>query len=226
MLIVDPPILLDSMTMNEQSNCIIALGLRDEAISRLDLRLKLNLVFQSVGVKQEFITQYHYYIGTTGAVIAISAPSGHVVDHSGPTKIQVEVESTTGVQTGVEAKSQTAGVSLGKSKTSRAKFPTEELLLVPINLQNGVKWHIDNHRGDKAIRDFLLGNVYLQATFRWDNGEKRGTVEARPSDIRFFDDKKRLLLSLRTSILMLFRLYRQKKKLVNPDGILVTFKEQ
>jgi hypothetical protein len=106
----------------------------------------------------------------------------------------------------------------------KATFSCSEMILVPINKGEAIHWRLDSPRGDKAVRDFLMGNLYLFAECAWNGTPKQGRFGARPSDVRFFDDQRRPL-SKATSLLMLYQLWRRDLIPLFDNGFEFTFAE-
>ncbi len=240
-LIIEPPTILSLMRREERARCVMLLGLDAESPASDCLRLRLNVVFQPIAIRRGAIAPNDYYVATTGGSATLSAPIAEVVDYTGPSSVAVQHDVSAGREIGgyqklvPELKSKLAGAELEfkpgsveratkSSFSSGIKFASEEMVLVPISFGNAVKWQIDSHRGEKAVRDFLAGNVYLEATFRWKTATKTGSVHVRPSDISFFDGSRRRLSS-RASILMRFVLWRNGIDIAYRDGIEVTFTE-
>lgn len=240
-LIIEPPRLLASMSHEERARCVMLLGLDAESPASDSLRLQLNVVFQPIAIRRGLVSRTDYFVATTGGSVKLSAPDAEVVDHTGPNRIEVEHDVSVGRETtgslklvpelkgkigatDLEVKPGSVEHATKNTLASGIKFASEEMLLVPINLGDAVEWRIDSHRGEKAVRDFLAGNVYLEATFRWKSVTKRGSARVRPSDISFFDSSRRRL-SNRASILMRFVLWSHGIHIANCDGIEVTFVE-
>jgi hypothetical protein len=76
-------------------------------------------------------------------------------------------------------------------------------------------------RGEKAVRDFLFGNLKLWALCNWGAEPKKGHVTLRNMTF-FFDDESRRLSDIR-SIYAGFILYRHKSEVANRDGVGVKF---
>jgi hypothetical protein len=90
----------------------------------------------------------------------------------------------------------------------------------------GVEWEFVPSAG-QVIRDYLTGNLHLYVEAFWNGGAKAGTIELRPSDVRFFDSNRQIIGSkLYKAWLMLFLLTKGKKgKGVRSEPTIISFKE-
>jgi hypothetical protein len=241
-LIIEPPNkLLGTMPHEERERCVMLLGLEAESLASDSLRVQLNVVFQPIGIRRGLLAPSDYYIATTGGTVAVTAPDAELVNHTGPNRVAVQHDvsverETTGSRKLVpELKGKLGATDLGikpgsierarrNTQVSGIKFMSEEMLLASTNFGDAVEWRIDCHRGEKAVRDFLVGNLYLEATFRWRTVTKSGKLECQPSNILFFDNSRRQL-SQRASLLMWFVLWEKRIEPANRGGIEVTFVE-
>lgn len=229
------------MPYEERVRCVMLLDLDADAPAGDSLRLQLNVVFQPIVIRRGLLERSNYYVGTTGGTVVVRAPDADLVDHTGPSSIVVQHEVSSGREvTGARKLVPELGGKLGamdlevrpgsvelarkSTLTTGTSFVSEEMILAPINLRDAVEWRIDSHRGEKAVRDFLAGNLHLHATFRWKTDSKRGSIRACPSDIAFFDSSRKRL-SNRSSILMRYILWRKGIRIANCDGIELTFAE-
>jgi hypothetical protein len=234
--------LLTFMSPEQKTRSILLVDLKTQALAESSTRFDLTLIFRSVAVSRGIINLSDYYVGTTGASITLTAFNGDVVEYSGPSKLAVDYEVTLSkdssssskfspelklnvLSTALEARPGSTEAASKHGAASQMKFSAEEMPLVPLNLGDAVEWQIDSHRGDKLIRDFLLGTVELYAVFRWSSATKSGQLRAKPTDVRFYDDQRRLL-SPRASLLMWFALWKKGIKIENPAGVEVPFASQ
>jgi hypothetical protein len=243
LLIIEPPrLLLGSMPHEERVLCVMLLGLDAESPARDSLRLLLHVIFQPIVIRRRRLTTSDYYVATTGGTVAVRGLNAKVVEHTGPDLVAVQcdvsvvqeiagsrklVPELKGKLGATELEVKPGSVERGEKSTvaSGIKFASEEMLLAPTNLGDEVDWRIDSHRGEKAVRDFLVRNLDLEATFRWKTEIRSGTVRACPSDISFFDSSKRRL-SKKASILMRYVLWKKGVRIANVNGVEVRFVEQ
>ncbi len=241
-LTIKPPKVLGLMDPNERCRSVLLLGLNAKLLENDCLQLLLNLVFRPIGLRRGAITPSDYYVATTGAFVSLVAPQAGLLNYTTESRIVVEydvglerdIEHTHKLSPDLNTKVGSVDLAIKPgsvthratdTRSSRAKFASTEMLLVPVDLGDSIEWRIDSHRAEKAIRDFLTGNVHLEAKFRWRTAPKSGSAEARPTDISFFDNERRRL-SRRASILMRYILWRRNITIANPDGIRVNFAER
>jgi len=240
-LVIEPPMVLALMRLEERARCVMLLGLDAESSNSDSLRVRLNVVFQPIPVRRGPFAPNDYYVATTGGSARLSASNAELVEYTrgsslavqygvraerkveGHGKLAPELKGKVGAMD-LEFKPGSVEHATQSTLSSGVKFASEEMPLVPIYQGDAVEWRIDSHRGEKAVRDFLAGNVYLEATFRWKTVTKSGSAHVRPSDISFFDHSRRQLSSCK-SILMRFALWRKGIDIAHCNGIEVTFVE-
>jgi hypothetical protein len=240
-IIVEPPLVLALMSLEARSRSVMLFGLTAEKLAIDSWRVLVNVVFQPIRIRRGALAPVDYYVATTGGHIELSAPEAEVLDFTGPSGMKVDYELGAQRKAEIDRKLapeltskaggldlQLKGVTSEHSRqdvlSSGAKFSSTEMLLTATNCENAVTWQIDSHRGDKIIRDFLVGNVYLDAVFRWRGLTKKGIARVCPSEIAFFDGGRRRL-SKRASILMRFALWRKGIDVAYHNGITVEFIE-
>jgi hypothetical protein len=102
------------------------------------------------------------------------------------------------------------------------RFSASERVLSEAFFGNGVEWELILPER-QALRDYLLGNLFLYVETSWDVETKEGMIEVRPSDILFFDSERRVIADRMKAVAMRWALYKQGIKLKR-DGIIVNFK--
>lgn len=216
--------LLGSMPHDQQVRSIMLLDVDAESPAPDTLRLLLHVVFQPITIRRGLLTPSDYYVATTGGTVAVDAHNAELINHtvSNPFHDDVRVgrEKLALRRSGSEHRDEFSPTDL-KVK-HKDEFGPIDLEVKHTNLGDSVEWRIDGHRGAKAVRDFLILNLHLEATFRWKTAIKTGTVRARPSDISLFDNSKRRL-STRATILMRYVLWRKGIRVANANGIEVKF---
>jgi hypothetical protein len=221
-----PQKLVRHLTPTERNQNPVLLDVTTKRQARDSVAFQLNVIFQSIGISRGLAVKSRFYIGTTGAEITMTATDAEVLDYTKSSTISVEygrteqVEDTTGIRLGPELESKPVKLKVGTVDTkvketsgSSAKYSADEALLVATVLSDTIRWNIDTHRGQKVVRDFLIGNRFLSATFRWKNNSRVGSIKIRP-DIRFFGPDKRPL-SPQASLMMRFVLWQRKISLEN-----------
>jgi hypothetical protein len=105
-----------------------------------------------------------------------------------------------------------------------AEFSSEERYLETQLMGDTIKWAVALPHGEKVIRDFLMGNLYLFARCRWAKPPRAGRIVLRTIDFRFFDEHRKPL-SFAKSLLMHFALWRKGIRFENKDGFQTEFEE-
>ena len=238
---ISPPKLLPWLASEQRRRTVLLLDAETDLLGPDCLRIDLNIVFNPIAVRMGTVLKADYFVGSTGAEIFVEAVGGRVSSYSGALELNVDYTNATthvrksGVSLSPEVKSKSGSteesLKLGEiswgAKTERehkVSFSCSEMTLVPIDTGNAVRWRLDTPKGEKAVRDFLIGNLFLFAECTWKTPGKRGRFGARPSDIRFFDDQRRALGKV-SSYLMLYRLWRKGLTPMNEEGFDIAFAE-
>jgi len=241
-LSVDPPLIIPWLSVEERQENILLLDFdADIDPAPHTLRVDLNVVFNPISVRRGTITHVDYYIGSTGAEIIIEATKGTIHDHTRAAKLDVSYSNSSKIwrkaglnlapavkvkieSKEIESKLGTISRDAADEKLFTATFSSEERFLAPVLIGDTIKWTITLPRGEKVIRDFLIGNLYLFAKCTWKSAIKSGSVSVHPSDVRFFDSNRRPIGSMR-SILMQYVLWKRSVKIRNIDGFRITYRE-
>jgi hypothetical protein len=219
---------------------IVELHLSTETLSDTQSQLSLDIAFPVIPIRRGYLEPTDYYVGTTGATVTLTAKEAEFVDYTGPVGIDVEYEQSAGKsrsQTGklapeyktklgpaeLQLKPGSLESSFATTSGSSIKYQSKEFLLAPTKSVGSLTWQVDMPRGEKAVRDFLLGNLSLSATLEWQTTDRHGTAQARPSCVAFFDGGKRKLEGWRACVLMLFILWRRGIRLNNQNGVYRSF---
>jgi hypothetical protein len=206
------------------------------------LRIDLTVAFNAIPVRSGLLVRETFYIGCSSARASVQAVGGTIVAHSGDHTINVtynnELSYTRSSETVIEPKitrkdeqgelSASAGsVSFGASEQRKfvTAFSGIERLLAAVIAGPQVTWIVDQPRGDKAVRDYLLGMLHVWATINWPAGSASWRIEVQPDDIRFFDGDKRPIKKI-SSLVMKYILARRKAlRLDDLSGPVVEFEE-
>lgn len=238
---VDPPNIIPWLSTQKKDENILLLDLEADHENDGSLRLDLNVVFNPISVRRGIATLVDYYVGCTGAEISIELTRGAIRSHTQAATLDVSYNNTTKTQrtaklclspavktkTGISESDVTVGEITYDTAAERfftSTFASQERYLSPALMGNTIKWTITIPRGEKAIRDFLHGNLYLFAQGSWDRFPRSGCVSIRPSDVLFFDSDRRPIGSLR-SLLMWYILWENNIKVENKDGFYIKFEE-
>lgn len=239
--IIEPPILTPWLSDGERDKNIVLFDLQIDFEDEDKLRFDFDVAFNPISVRRGKVDRRDFYVGCTGAEIHFIISSGQIIEYTKGSKLDVKYENRrdfnrqTALNLIPKLKSknkinerEVAPGSLTYKKSQyvsfSASFNSEERTLATIHLANTVKWHIKLPRGEKVIRDYLLGNIYLHAVCSCNTNDKSGKVIVRPSDVRFFGSDQRPLSWIK-SVVMHYILYRKNIDIYNVDGIEARFKE-
>ena len=240
-LSISPPNLVVWLSREERERNVVLIDLDADMEGTETLRLDVNVIFNPLPVRRGTLTRVDYYIGSTGAEVSVDASGGKVHGHTPAATLDVNYSNATqsrrkagltlkpemkvkDLSRAAEAKLGSVTRAAGQERVQSAAFASAERVLAPVATDDGVKWTVSLPRGEKAVRDFLIGNLYLFAKCTWAGTTKRGRVAVRPSDVRFFDADRRPLGTAQ-SLVMQFVLWRLGIKLQNRDGFAMTFRE-
>jgi hypothetical protein len=225
---------------NGKSNDVLFLEVEADFLDDKTIRLDLNIIFRPIAVKHGVFEKKDFYIGSTGAWVYFEAKGGEVKDYTRGTPLKVDYETTQKrsrkstvkispeVEIGSGPKVGLGEVVFGKDNESTftAKFSGSELTLTDSGSQHRVEWEFVAPAG-QIIRDYLKGNLLLFVEAFWNGDAKSGTIELRPSDVRFFDSERRIIGSkMYKAWLMLYTLVKKKEgRGVNSEPTIINFKE-
>ncbi|MEM9298932.1 MAG: hypothetical protein AAGA64_11135 [Bacteroidota bacterium] len=240
---ITPPILTPWLDEKEREKNVLLIDLQIDKNKKDEIRFDIDIAFNPISVRRGSVTVKDFYIGCMGAEIALSLnpDKGVLLEFTEGCSLNVNYTNQNSYQRSAtvslvpEIKSENGknktDIKLGslqyiasKQATFSASFSSDERLLAPIKLGNAIKWTITLPRGEKAIRDFLIGNLYLFAVYGSLEQAVSGNIYAKPSDITFFDDTKRAL-GTKKSIIMRYILYKRNIDISNADGLKIQFKE-
>lgn len=225
---------IGSMSEEEGENTPVLLGLKDEPAGSGDVKILIEVVFQSVKLEPPVGKGYWRCAGT-GAEIELHAAGAVIGAHTTATKLPVKYKISEEKETTVDAKvkpeaevSEGVKVSPGEAgferKTSaggEAEFEGNENPLAVIEKGDTVVWQYTMTRGHKVVRDYLLETLKLQAECKWGAKKKQGRVRLRTTT-SFFDQKEKSLAGWKTlwfGMVLSLRDY----EIANRDGIEVQF---
>lgn len=205
----------------EKTNNIVLLDHEVDILDRNRLRLDMNVAFNQVPVPRGIIQHLDYYIGTTGAEITVIFNNCEVLDYTESVTIHVNHKNTTTKNhnstvkiapeiSGINGLSTNIGnISFNEDigQCFTATFSSKESIISPIHIDNFVRWIISLPRSEKAIRDFLLGNLYLYVECKFAKTGSNARIIVHPSDIRFFNNDKRPLGKM-ASMAMRFAIWK------------------
>jgi hypothetical protein len=234
-LYIDPPTLLRWMPKDERSN-VLFLDLEPDFLNENTLRIDLNIVFRPIPIRRGSSQTRDYYVGSTGARVLFETFDGKVGDYTKGSPLKVNYENSftrsriSDAKIAPEVGREDSSLSIGEisfskdiTRTFKTSFSGNERVLSDIDLGYGVEWEL-KLPGGQAIRDYLIGNLFLYAESTWNCKSKGGRIVLRPSDILFFDSERRTIGDGIRALAMRFVLWRQGIKL-NSKSIVINFKE-
>ncbi len=239
LVLVTPPLLTRWLSQRMKQRDVLFLDCEFDALDDERLKLDLDIAFSPIIIRRGMLERADFYVGSTGAIVEVSAPLGAVrectpsvampVDYSNSVKYvrqsSVEVKPEIEAEDGqVKAKGSlgSARLEAGVERTYTSSYTGAERTLQVVDLGNTVRWIVSLPRGEKVVMDFLAGNLYLYAVLEWHDGGGQGTIVARPSDIRFFDRDKRPIDRIGTYGMAL-ALWLRRRRARHPDGLEVSF---
>jgi hypothetical protein len=241
---VSPPDLMSFISAENRKTALALFDFEPDELENGKLRVDLRAAIKPIEVrhKEAFaLTEADYYIGCTSASIEIEFDSDLVESHSTGAAFKVAYKhsetrkrsSTTKIEPSVELSSAIGDVTVSAGSSSyeagnesvfETSFAYEERDLAAVAAGKSVKWRFDPPSGDKAVRSFLFCNLHLFAICGAAQGRQNGAMSIKPSDISVFGPDRRSFAKTK-SILLLFALYRAKRRIFRPRGITVRFEE-
>jgi hypothetical protein len=236
-LYVDPPTLLKWLPKGKR-NEIVFLELEPDFLDDETIRFDLNIVFRPIPIRRGTLSTRDCYVGSTGARIVFEAFLGTVKRYTPGATLKVDYENSykrlrsAAVKLAPNVEVSEAKVNIGEiaftkdaERTFITRFSGSERTLSEAFFGNGVEWELALPEGKQAVRDYLIGNLFLYVEASWNAQVKEGMIEVRPSDVVFFDSERRLIAEGIKAVAMRWALYREGIKLKR-DSIVVNFKEQ
>jgi hypothetical protein len=234
-LFIDPPVLLRWVPKEERDE-VLFLELEPDFLDENTIRIDLNVVFRPIPIRRGSLQTKDYYVGSTGARVLFETFDGKVKDYTKGSALKVNYESSysrsreSDAELSPEVGGKNASLSIGEvsfsrgvKRTFKTSFSGNERVLSDIDLGYGVEWELKLPRG-QAIRDYLIGNLFLYVESSWDCKNKGGRIVLRPSDILFFDSERRTIGDGIRALAMRFVLWRQGIRL-NSKSVAINFKE-
>ncbi len=237
-LFLDPPLLRRWLPKEQQKNKSMFLELEADFLDEDTIRFDLSIIFHPIAFRRGWVRRADYYVGSTSARITFDTSRGRVSKHTLgiPMKVNYNQSQSRSRKSSVKIAPALEGPyelkanigEIGFDSNTKSTFTTEfegaekELLDNPLG-KEGVAWDLA-FAGGRAIRDYLIGNLYLFVECSWDGDTKEGTIEVRPSDLSFFDGNRRRIDSPMKSLVMRFILAKRGIPF-NDESILISFRE-
>ncbi|MFZ0244424.1 hypothetical protein [Candidatus Binatus sp.] len=223
---------IGSMPQTDVKRTPVLLGL----IARPDdgaVEFLIDVVFQSIRIQRP-LGRGHWYVAATEAEIELRANGATIVAYTKAPAITIqytvaktkEKKVDVGVKPEIDiAKNVTVsiggvGVKAAGSEEATIAFSDQESPLASVVRGDSIVWQQSMTRGEKAIRDFIFGDLHLSVKCKWKNQDRQGSVGLRTSPM-FFDAKGRMLSKFK-SLLIGFVL-DTRSYLANEQGTDVQF---
>jgi hypothetical protein len=225
-----------------QKRSIALFDFEPDILPNGEVRIDLRVAFRCIEVRvQRGLQHADFYIGCQSAAVRVEVEGSSLTEHTQGavlsvdytdrmkrtrnSKMTVEPELEGKLAAGeVKAKLGGAEFEAGSESEFERSFKYDDRVLAAVCLGNGVEWRLDSPSPTLAVRDFLFCNLHLFVQGKC-TGSVRGQITVRPSDITLFDSQRRPLQRA-NSIILLFKLYRKRKRVFRPQGITVNFLEE
>jgi hypothetical protein len=183
-------------------------------------RISILAAFTKVAIPCGHVVRTECYIATTGGFFELHAGDAALREWLRPT--QMETQNTiSDKQTNVlKVDSKPIALSAQRQSSAESRFNSSEATLVDTQLGHHIiQWSIALHRGAKAVRDYLEGNLHLWAEAGLpQNRMVAFKCTARATDRLFFGPDHRALGRL-GSLALYIRLRKSGVPLPEPGTI-------
>jgi hypothetical protein len=207
----DPPgKVAAAMSNNELSHSPLVVDVSGETRSEapIDKRMTFSLSFNSVRIPRAF-GKADCYVACQGAKITFASDRSDIADRAsgasieftysktkGKTrKIMLALEPEVGAEAGpvkASAKGPKAAVEKKKEDSTEFSFTDEENQLSVTTTPRTVSWSISMVRIERAIRDFIFGDLPLWIDFKSNGLPLKGNLTIEPKALRFDNEEKRI----------------------------------
>ena len=164
--------------------------------------IQIGVAFLPVPIKKGFVEIREFYIGITGARFRLDSEHAQLADRTPRALLNVQYESSTKSGSTNQESYATGGkspigVKINKSNTvnseRKAKYSHGEYIFEAVELERSVVWSLRPHLGEKAVAEYLQGNLHITAEATWESSLPVILSKAEPTDRRFFDSRGRFL---------------------------------
>ncbi|MGN6420178.1 MAG: hypothetical protein ACTHMC_21905 [Pseudobacter sp.] len=202
----------------------------------------IDLILAYKPIKAKFIeilsTKVRYKIGCTEISLAIFGEGGSVLRNFTPSKtikgkytqsVQVNQNKSYKISPAVKmenAEIQGGSYESGKGQqfTHTVEFECEEKYLAERHEISGVEWTLTHPPQQTMLRNFMYGNMLLNAVFEW-SGPKSGNITVIPLNIGVFNVKNEHI-GPRASMMTEFFLFCRGHRVANRNGVTFKFEIQ
>ncbi len=231
---IEPLLLTSKIGDHWRSNNIIWLDMQIDKIDNNSLKFYFDVAFNPLSQRRGNMNRRDYYIGCTGAEIQVEFEDSTILDHTKASTINVDYKNSETLKRSCKLvfhpKSKTVDlgeISFDKSTeyTFESSFSCEERTLAPVSHKNGVKWEIAQPKKSSIVRDYLIGNLYLNVVVRSDDlNSNSGKIRVKTSDVLCFGPDKTCLTGRKLLLMQIYLKYHGIK-IYNEDGFVINFKK-
>src|SRR5262245_32601932 len=181
LLRIDPPLLTPWMGEKDRNRNVLLLDLDADMDTEGATIIDLDVAFNARPIPCGVMRTVDFYVGSTGALISVTAIKGSITSHTGPATLGVKYANsrTTKRNTSVSfspklkatqghSQQEVSGFAINRDVSDafsfKAEFASEERYLATKRFDDSIEWSIQMPRGEKIVRDYLFGNLYLSAT--------------------------------------------------------------
>ncbi len=204
-----------------------------------ELRFDIDAVFNVIPVRRGSIKRADFYVAATGGRLSIDLRRGSICkNYTDAIAIQTAYENkisrTQNASVTLSGLGETTGrpeslrgaISAGSQREYSCRFSASERILNPILLPpRSLRWELMCIRGERALADFVSGNLYLTVGMSWSGTRVSGTIELVPDRMEFFGPDRRALGTLK-SVAMFLVLKRRGFKVKWADGVTIRFEAE
>jgi hypothetical protein len=202
------------------------------------LRLDLNVIFSPIPVRHGLTQRADYWVAPTTVRVELVTKAATIGDHTEAIPLKATYKNSFS-----RAQSQTIKLSPSmqiptpagpisasasefsyqsqKQYTFETSYSGSEFVLTPTSYGDRIRWELVIPRGQKIIRDFLAGNLYLYGECDWTSLPLDGHIEVVP-DVRFFSPERHPLGQMQ-SLAMQLILWSKRIRILNRDGFITNF---
>jgi len=239
---ISPPELMTWITADQRDRSIALIDFEPDVLGSGDVRIDMRVAFKCVAIRcKEGLRLADFYIGCQSAAIKVEVDEGILSDHTQGTCLSVDYKDSikrtrnSKVVVAPTLKAKAAGAEIeatcgsveleaGRESAFERSFKYEDRVLAAVCLGSAVEWRLDSP-AEPAFRSFLFCNLHLFVRGNFNGKGAAGRISVRPSDLTFFDPHRKPLEQSK-SRLLLFKLWRKRRKVFRPQGVVISFREE
>jgi hypothetical protein len=220
---------------------VMLMDLEPDLLSPNTIRFFINIAFQHIIVPVQIGGKtVNWRIGATGADVHLRTSKGRVSDYTLGEQLGVDYKNSVTKSRSskatikpsvkkkdgrgeIEASGGEVTFESGEARTRETAFHSSERELQAIFQNDSVRWVLSLAKGEKAVRDYILGNMFLSATCSWPSAPIRGEISARPLDVRFFTTNGPTAEV--GSLALLWRTKKKQRRIEGESGWTARFRE-